>query len=73
MTPILSVDGLLLDVLRQTFRLGDFITTTDGACRLHPQLARYVVASCRLPDATVQDQARWLRSALLAVEGAEPA
>jgi CRISPR/Cas system-associated endonuclease Cas1 len=60
------VDGLLLDVLRKTtFGLGDFIRRSDGACRLHPQLARFVVASCRRPDATVHDHARRPRSALL--------
>jgi CRISP-associated protein Cas1 len=30
------------------FTYGDFITTTDGQCRLHPALAKFVVATCSL-------------------------
>ena len=58
--PVLALLG------KTSFTLGDFITTTYGACRLHPQLARYIVATCRLPDTTVLDQARHLRTLLLA-------
>ncbi len=60
------VDGRLLKVLvKRTFTRGDFTQTTDGACRLHPQLARFIVASCRVNDQAVQEQARGLRDALL--------
>lgn len=55
------VDSLLLELIEKTvFTLGDFIPGNDGGCRLHQQLARYVVIACRLADMIVQEQARWL-------------
>ena len=60
------VDGLLLDMLRKTtFAYGDFIPGNDGACRLHPQLARYIVAACRVDDESVRDEARQLQAVLM--------
>ncbi|HEV2459904.1 MAG TPA: CRISPR-associated endonuclease Cas1 [Ktedonobacterales bacterium] len=61
-----AVDSLVLDFIgKTTFRAGDFTPVTDGSVRLHPQLARAVVASCRLPQDRVDGHARWLRSALV--------
>jgi hypothetical protein len=55
------VDGLVLDVLRDTaFRHGDFLTVSDGTCRLHPQRARAVVARCGVAQERVDAQACWL-------------
>ena len=55
------VDRLLVAFIQKTtFTYGDFLHANDGACRLHPQLARYVVATCRLLDSTVMDAARLL-------------
>jgi CRISPR/Cas system-associated endonuclease Cas1 len=51
------VDDLVLDLLRKTtFAHGDFIRGNDGACRLHPQLTRYVVTTRRVNDQTVRDE-----------------
>jgi CRISP-associated protein Cas1 len=61
-----AVDGLVLDFLDKTvFRAGDFTPVTDGSVRLHPQLARAVVAACRVPQDRLDEYARWLRSLLL--------
>jgi CRISPR-associated protein Cas1 len=60
------VDAKVLGLLaRTTFHYGDFLLANDGACRVHPQLARYVVSTCRLPDAPVIDTARRLRGDVL--------
>jgi CRISPR-associated protein Cas1 len=46
-----TVDALVLALLdRTTFTYGDFTRLSDGQCRLHPQLAWAVAASCRIPD-----------------------
>jgi len=59
-------DGLVLSLIdRTTFSYGDFTHVSDGQCRLHPQLARAVVAACRLPQARVDAGARALRTLLL--------
>jgi CRISPR-associated protein Cas1 len=60
-----TVDGLVLDFLMSTtFHAGDFTPVSDGSCRLHPQLARAVVASCRAPQERIEEHARWLASML---------
>jgi hypothetical protein len=60
-----TVDGLVLDLLHDTaFRKGDFLTVSDGSCRLHPQLTRAVVARCRVPQERLDGHARWLADAL---------
>jgi hypothetical protein len=62
-----AVDGLVLDFLAYTtFHAGDFTRVSDGSCRLHPQLARAVVAGCRLPQQQIDEEARWLASMLSA-------
>jgi hypothetical protein len=62
-----TVDGMVLDFLaRVTFHAGDFTRVTDGSCRLHPQLARAVVAACRVGQSRLDDHVRWLRASLLA-------
>jgi CRISP-associated protein Cas1 len=61
-----AVDSLVLALIGRTvFRVGDFTPVTDGSVRLHPQLARAVVATCRVPQDQIDEHARWLRSALL--------
>ncbi len=60
-----TVDGLVLDFLQATtIHRGDFISVSDGSCRLHPQLARVVVATCRVPQARLDEHAQWLQAAL---------
>lgn len=61
-----GVDTLVLALLtRTTFTLGDFTRTRDGVCKLHPQLARAVVAACRVPDDDVAAGVAALRALLL--------
>jgi hypothetical protein len=48
-----------------TFHAGDFTTVSDGACRLHPQLARAVVATCGAPQQRTTEDATWLRAQLI--------
>lgn len=60
-----AVDGLALHLLKDTtFRKGDFLALSDGTCRLHPQLARAVVARCRVPHERLDTHARWLAGQL---------
>jgi CRISPR-associated endonuclease Cas1 len=62
-----QVDGLALEFLGQTtFHAGDFLRLSDGVCRLHPQLARAVVAACRMGQAKLTDESKWLSSWLAA-------
>jgi CRISPR/Cas system-associated endonuclease Cas1 len=64
-----TMDGLVLAFLARTvLHAGDFVRTAEGGCRLHPQLARVVVATCRVGQAAVDEHARWLRERLLAGE-----
>jgi CRISPR-associated endonuclease Cas1 len=61
-----AVDGLVLAFLGKTiFRAGDFARMPDDSCRLHPQLARAVVAACRLLQERIDEDAWWLRGLLL--------
>jgi CRISPR-associated endonuclease Cas1 len=63
-----AVDALVLGFLgRTTFAYGDMVRATDGQCRLHPQLARAVVAGCRLEQASVDAGAKELRALLTAM------
>jgi hypothetical protein len=58
---------LVLDFLaRTTFQAGDFTRASDGSCRLHPQLSRAVVATCRAPQSRLDVHVRCLRTTVLA-------
>jgi CRISP-associated protein Cas1 len=60
-----AVDGLILDFITCTrFHAGDFTRILDGSCRMHPQLARTVVATCRTSQSLVDAVAEWLSIAL---------
>ncbi len=64
------VDALVLDFLcSSTFHIGDFTKVSDGSIRLHPQLARAVVASCRVDSKLVSEGAAKLRDRVLARNG----
>ncbi len=57
-----TVDNQVLNLLRKgTLVYGDFVRGNDGACRLHPQFARYVVVTCRLIDSHMEEHVRWLQ------------
>jgi hypothetical protein len=61
-------DALVLALLgRTTFAYGDLVMTHEGRCRLHPQLARAVVAACWVEQERVREGAGQLREML--VEG----
>jgi uncharacterized membrane protein YdfJ with MMPL/SSD domain len=60
-----TVDDRVLTFLQvTTFHAGDFTRVSDGSCRLHPQLARAVVATCNVPQPRVEEHAAWLASLL---------
>jgi CRISP-associated protein Cas1 len=62
-----TVDGFALDFLTSTMlHAGDFTRVSDGSCRLHPQLARAVVAACRVTQEQIDQHAKWLASMLTA-------
>jgi CRISP-associated protein Cas1 len=61
-----AVDTLVLDFLdRTTLHAASFSRTGDGGVWLHPQLARAVVAACRVSQDQLDEHARWLRGLLL--------
>jgi hypothetical protein len=62
------MDGPVLDFLaRAALHAGEFVRTREGGrCRLHPQLERAVVATCRVGPQQMDEHARWLRERLLA-------
>jgi CRISPR-associated endonuclease Cas1 len=68
-----AVDDRVLRFLRSTvFHAGDFVRVSDGSCRLHPQLARTVVAACRVEQTVCDGHARWLGMAVLADRESAP-
>jgi chaperonin GroEL (HSP60 family) len=54
---------------RTTFAYGDMVQASNGQCMLHPQLARAVVASCRLEQERLQWGTQQLRDLLSAAPG----
>jgi hypothetical protein len=69
-----AVDALLLAFLdRTTLHAASFSRVGNGEVRLHPQLARAVVAACRLPQVQLDQHARWLRELLLPSDGQQDA
>jgi hypothetical protein len=61
-----AVDDRVLTFLHSTtFHRGDFTRVSDGSCRLHPQLARAVVAACSVPQQRLTEDAVWQRTLLL--------
>jgi CRISPR-associated endonuclease Cas1 len=58
-----AVDERVLALLEATtFHAGDFTRVSDGSCRLHPQLARVVVAACSAPQAQADEHLAFLVS-----------
>jgi hypothetical protein len=56
-----AVDERVLAFLQATpFHAGDFTRVSDGSCRLHPQLARAVVATCGVPQQHLEGHVAWL-------------
>jgi CRISPR-associated endonuclease Cas1 len=61
-----AVDALVLTFLdRTTFAYGDMVRASNGQCMLHPQLARAVVAGCRLEQEQVSKGAGQVREMLV--------
>lgn len=60
-----AIDVLVLDLFqRNTFTKGDFIQWYTGECRLNDELKRYVLAECRIKDARIDLQCKWLKAML---------
>lgn len=60
-----TVDDLLLKFLNKTIlNYSDFAREESGRVRVHPQLARLLLAECRVPQDHVNAHARWLKSLL---------
>jgi CRISPR-associated endonuclease Cas1 len=58
-----AVDAMVLDMFQKTiFCKGDFIQWYTGECRLNDELKRYVLAECRIKDARIDLQCKWLRA-----------
>ena len=58
-----TVDQLVLSFLRKTeFHMGDFTQETTGEVKLHPELARAVVATCSIAPGELVQHATILRN-----------
>ena len=58
-----AIDIMVLDLFqRTTFHKGDFIQWHTGECRLNDDLKCYVLAECRIRDARIDLQCKWLRA-----------
>ena len=62
-----GIDHLVLKLLASTtFNKGDVMSRPSGEVRFNPQLARYISASCQLPQEDVNSSAKWLQSVVVA-------
>ena len=60
-----KVDAKVLTFFRKTtFHRGDFYQLLSGECRLNEQLRRYILASCRVPQAEIDLLVCWLQNTL---------
>ena len=61
-----TVDGLVLSFLQtHVLHYGDLTKVSDVSCRLHPEMARAVVAACKVAQLTIDNHATWLRELLV--------
>jgi CRISPR-associated endonuclease Cas1 len=60
-----DVDAMVLSLFgKTTFTKGDYVQWYTGECRLNEELRRYVLAECRVDNAHIDVQCRWLRALL---------
>lgn len=61
-----KVDDLVLNLLtKTTFKKGMVLSVADGTCKLNPELARYVCASCQIEQREIDAGAKVLRDLVL--------
>jgi CRISP-associated protein Cas1 len=61
-----GVDHLVLKLLATTtFNKGDVMSRPSGEVRFNPQLARYISASCQLPQEGIDVSAKWLKAVVM--------
>jgi len=61
-----QVDMVVLHLFAShTLSKGDFMSTDDGSVQFNPQFARYIAASCRIPQADIDASASWLKYVLV--------
>ena len=61
-----TVDGLVLDFLsRHALHYGDITRVHDGSCRLHPEMAKAVVAACNVAQEMIDADAAWLNAMVM--------
>jgi len=62
-----AVDHKVLSLLSSTMLAkGDIMSSPTGEVRFNPQLARYIAASCKLPQSDIDESAKGLKGRLLA-------
>ena len=44
---------------------GDITRVHDGSCRLHPEMARAVVAACRVAQEMIDADVTWLKAMVM--------
>jgi CRISPR-associated endonuclease Cas1 len=62
-----TIDGFVLNfLLNRVLHYGDITRVNDGSIKLHPELAKLVVASCKLDQGIINSNAVWLRDFVVA-------
>ena len=65
----LTGDGVFSEFLSHTsLGDGDVMPVSNGSCRLHPLLARAMVAACRIHQGKLDTHARWLKDTFLCTD-----
>lgn len=61
-----QVDQLVLRFFaKHTLSKGEFMSTKDGSVEFNPQFARFIAASCRIPQADIDASSLWLKELLV--------
>lgn len=61
-----QVDRVVLHMFAShTLSKGEFMSTKDGSVQFNPQFTRFIAASCRIPQADIDDSVSWLKYLLV--------
>jgi len=61
-----QVDRVVLNMFAtHMLSKGEFMRTTDGSVQFNPQFARFIAASCRIPQSDIESSVSWLKGLLI--------
>lgn len=63
-----SIHLVLKLLASTTFSKGDVMSRPTGEVRFNPQIARYISASCQLPQEDVNSSAKWLKEVVMGLD-----